>query len=507
MATDYIKQIESANVYEVSIKTPLSPLNISSKQLGNKLLLKREDLQPVFSFKCRGAYNKISNLTAAEKARGIIAASAGNHAQGVALAATHLAIEATIVMPTTAPQIKVDAVRARGAKVVLAGDNFDAAFAHALQLVEQHNYVYISPFDDDYTIAGQGTIGMEILEQHPEKLDAVFVPVGGGGLIAGIASYIKHKRPEIKIIGVEPQDANSMGQAIAAGKIVTIDNVNLFADGVAVSTVGKRCFAAVKDLVDEFISVSTDEICGAIKDIFNDTRSLAEPSGAVATAGMKKYLRSHDCQNKVCIAIHTGANINFDRLEHIAERADVGSHREALLAVTIPEQPGSCYKLCKLLENRNISEFNYRLSSGKAMIFLGVYLFDTEEDDAALIELLNKHNFTSLSMTKNEVARSHIRHMVGGRLPSATTDEHLFQITLPNRPDALLDFLAKMGSSYNISLFHYRDHGAAYGRVLLGLQSSSENKGELLQTLDKVGYVYQEVGDNSAYQAFLHNAQ
>lgn len=501
--TDYMKLIDEAKTYDISVVTPLDKLNNLSKNHANNLWLKREDLQPIFSFKCRGSFNNIANLTEQQKHKGIIAASAGNHAQGVALSAKHLGIKAIVVMPTTTPVVKVQGVIKHGAEVILHGDNFDEAFAHTQKLIQQHGYTYVPPFDNEYTIAGNATVAKELLSQCSEPIDAVFVPVGGGGLLAGVAVYLKHISPNTKIIGIEPEHADSMFQALRHNKPVVISNVNTFADGVAVARVGDKCFELVSKYVDHVISVSTDEICAAIKDIFNDTRSLAEPSGAVATAGMKKYLAEQKWQGKNCIAIHTGANLNFDRLQHIAERAVIGNNQEALLAVHVPNEPASCYKLCQFIDKRSISEFNYRENGDQAVIFLGVSLLPHEADDGDLIRTLEQANFKVMSMTGNEIARSHIRHMVGGKRHNPALDELCLEVILPNRPNALIELLATLDNQFNISLLHYRDNGAAYAKVLIGFDVDISKHNQVTSLLDKAEYRYLLVNDNPAYKLFL----
>ncbi|OGI59057.1 MAG: PLP-dependent threonine dehydratase, partial [Candidatus Muproteobacteria bacterium RIFCSPHIGHO2_01_FULL_61_200] len=474
-----------------------------SHRTGNRVWLKREDEQPVFSFKCRGAYNKMAGLPTAELKKGVVAASAGNHAQGVALAASKLGTKAIIVMPRTTPRIKIDAVRNLGGKVVLHGDNYDAAYAHAREIATQRRLTFVHPYDDPEVIAGQGTIGMEILKQHSGPIHAVFVPVGGGGLIAGIAVYIKQLRPEIKIIGVEPEDADAMDLSLKAGKRVMLDHVGIFADGVAVRSVGKETFRLARQFVDEMVVVSNDEICAAIKDIFEDRRSILEPAGALAYAGLKRYAEQKRLKNKNLIAIASGANVNFDRLRHVAERAEIGERREALFAVTIPERPGALKKFCTILGDHNITEFNYRFADPKAAhIFVGVQVPPDTMDARKLMGALRQHGYATLDMTDNEMAKLHIRHLVGGRAPNAV-NEILYRFEFPERPGALMNFLDKMGGRWNISLFHYRSHGADFGRVLVGMQVPPQDKKAFQKFLDNLGYEYVEETRNPAYKLFL----
>jgi threonine dehydratase len=503
MTTKYIKKILEAHVYDVAIESPLDEALNLSKRLENRVLMKREDLQSVFSFKCRGAYNRIYQLMKQKKISGVIAASAGNHAQGVALAATRLGIEATIVMPKTTPDIKVKAVQSRGGKTVLVGDAYDDAYQHAARLAKQKNLEIIHPYDHPDTIAGQGTVGMEILRQYGDHIDAVFVPVGGGGLIAGVGAYIKYLRPDTKVIGVEPEDAPSMAEALRAKRRVVLKNVGIFADGVAVKQVGRETFRVARQCVDDVICVSTDEICAAIKDIFDDTRSIMEPAGALAVAGMKKYVADNGVKGQTLVVINSGANMNFDRLRHVSERAELGEQREALLAATIPERPGSFRAFCKTIGKRGITEFNYRYSDDNdAQVFAGVKLSNGLEEKEALIEKLVTNGYPVLDMTDNEMAKNHVRYMVGGRFPEVG-HELLFRFEFPERPGALLDFLTNIGKRWNISLFHYRNHGAAYGRVLVGLQTPADERKQLVSYLDKLGYRYWEETDNPAYKLFL----
>jgi threonine dehydratase len=505
MLHDYVKKILCARVYDVAMETPIDEAQQLSKRLDNRVLLKREDLQPVFSFKLRGAYNKVAQLTPEQLARGVVCASAGNHAQGLALAAAKLGVKATIVMPKTTPHIKIDAVRARGGKVVLHGDTYDEAAQHAQQLVEEKQLTYVHPFDDPDVIAGQGTIGMEILRQHNGPLDAIFIPVGGGGLCAGVAAYVKYLRPDIKIFAVEADDAACLKAALDAGKRVTLPHVGLFADGAAVARIGKETFRILRKTIDGVITVSTDEICAAIKDIFDDTRSIAEPAGALGLAGLKKYVETTGAKNQTLLAIDSGANTNFDRLRYISERTEIGEQREAILTVTIPEQAGSFKAFCSALGKRNITEFNYRFADKQsAQIFVGVQVAAGGTDRSELLAELQNKNYAVLDLTDNEMAKLHIRHMVGGHAPACVADEVLYRFEFPERPGALLNFLTQLGARWNISMFHYRNHGAAYGRVLVGMQVPPTERKALQQFLERlVGYPYEDETDNPAYQLFL----
>ncbi|TMH64113.1 MAG: threonine ammonia-lyase, biosynthetic [Betaproteobacteria bacterium] len=502
MPVDYLKKILTARVYDVAIESPLELAPTLSSRLGNRVLLKREDQQPVFSFKLRGAYNKMAHLSAAERARGVIAASAGNHAQGVALAAQRLGCRATIVMPVTTPSIKIHAVEARGAKVVLHGDSYSEAYARAIALARSTNAVFVHPYDDPDVIAGQGTVGMEILRQQPGPIDAIFVAVGGGGLISGIASYVKRVRPEVRIIGVEPVDSAAMAQSLEAGRRVKLDNVGLFADGVAVKQVGKETFRICRELVDEMVCVDTDAICAAIKDAFEDTRSILEPAGALSIAGVKAYCERHRTRDKTYIAIACGANMNFDRLRFVAERAELGEEREAILAVTIPERPGSFREFCGLLGKRSITEFNYRYADARiAHIFVGVEVTNRHET-AELLRAMHKRRIEAYDLSDNEMAKLHIRHLVGGHAPAAE-HEILFRFEFPERPGALMQFLNSMSRGWNISLFHYRNHGADYGRVLVGMQVPPSDHAEFQSFLGRLGYRYVDESSNPAYRLFL----
>ncbi|MBW6511826.1 MAG: threonine ammonia-lyase, biosynthetic [Desulfuromonadaceae bacterium] len=500
---EMVKKILTSKVYEAAVETPLDFAPNLSRQSGCQVFLKREDLQPVFSFKLRGAYNKIAHLSAAELANGVITASAGNHAQGVAFAARQLGAKALIVMPVTTPEIKVAAVRALGAEVVLCGESYSAAAEHCQQLMAVNGMTYIHPFDDPLVIAGQGTVGDELLRQTAGKMDAVFIPVGGGGLIAGMAVILKTLRPEIKIIGVEPFDSDAMARSLAAGRRIKLDRVGIFADGVAVREVGKQTFAMCKEFVDEIILVDTDEICSAIKSIYQSTRSIVEPSGALGVAGLKKYVQREGLTNQTLVAVNSGANMNFERLRYVAERTMIGERQEALFAVSIPEESGSLRRFCaEVLNDHNITEFNYRLADrDKAHIFVGISL-KKEQERELFSQLLTKNGFANLDLTENELAKTHIRYMVGGRSPVAAR-EHLFRFWFPERPGALTRFLDKMGESWNISLFHYRTQGGDYGRVLIGLEIPAGDEEAMQTFLDQLGYHYISESDNPAYSLFL----
>ena len=505
MPRDYVTKILKARVYDVARETPLELAPKLSARLGGEVWLKREDLQPVFSFKLRGAYNKLASLTAEERSRGVIASSAGNHAQGVALAARRLGTRALIVMPETAPRIKVEAVERLGAEVVLEGESYDDAKARADALAAEHGMVFIPPFDDEHVIAGQGTVGMEIVRQHGDPFDAVFVEVGGGGLIAGISAYVKALWPDTKVIGVEPYDTPTLYSALAAGERITLESVGSFADGVAVKQIGAEPFRIARECVDDVILVTTDEICAAIKDIFEDTRSIAEPAGALAVAGLKRYLEPAGGAAGGCYAaIVSGANVNFDRLRHIAERAEIGEQRESLFAVTIPERAGSLLRFCELIGTRSITEFNYRYADdADAHIFVGVEIHDSGGDKRALVEALERDGYPVLDLSDNEMAKLHVRYMVGGHAPREL-EEVLYRFDFPERPGALMRFLTLMGRKrWNISMFHYRNHGAAYGRVLVGIQVPPAERGDFQSFLDEVGYEYREETGNPAYRLFL----
>ena len=503
MQDDYLQRILKSKVYDVASETPLEVAPRLSRQLGNTVLFKREDLQPVFSFKLRGAYNKIAHLSSAVAARGVICASAGNHAQGVALGARRRGVPALIVMPQTTPTIKVEAVRDLGGEVVLHGDVFDAAYEHALQLGRERGFAFVHPFDDPDVIAGQGTIGMEILHQSRGEVDAIFVPVGGGGLIGGIAAYVKQLYPRVRIIGVEPEDAAAMYDSLRAGRRVTLERVGIFADGVAVRRVGEETFELARRYVDEVLLVNTDQICAAIQDVFQDTRSIPEPSGALALAGLKSWVAREQPHAQRLVAINSGANMNFDRLRHIAERADIGGAREALFAVEIPERPGSFLQFCEAIGQRSVTEFNYRYQNGaRARIFVGCALQHGRAEADALVRELQAAGYPVVDMTDNEMAKLHVRYMVGGQA-GGLSDELLFRFEFPERPGALLRFLRAIGGAWNISLFHYRNHGSDYGRVLAGIQVPRAARAQLLQHLQELHYPYTEETGNPAYRMFL----
>ena len=499
----YLQRIRDAAVYDVAIRSPLDFASNLSARVKNRIWLKREDLQPVFSFKLRGAYNKLASMGDDELASGVICSSAGNHAQGVALAGRKRGIRSVIVMPVTTPSIKVDAVRDLGGEVVLHGDTYDEAYAHARELERDQGLVFIHPFDDPNVIAGQGTIAAEILDQASEDIDAIFVPVGGGGLIAGIAAYIKSVRPDIRVIGVEPEDSAAMRDSLRSGEPVTLDHVGIFADGVAVRRVGDETFRLCQKYVDDIITVDTDQICAGIRDIFEDTRSIVEPAGGLSVAGVKKYIAEHDVTGEVFVTINCGANVNFDRLRHIAERAAVGEQAEMLLAAEIPEEPGSFRKFCEIIGRRGITEFNYRYSdASKAHIFVGVQLHRGMEERRELLETLQQAGYPVKDLSDNEMAKLHVRHMVGGRSPGVE-NERMFRFEFPERPGALLDFLDAIGTEWNISLFHYRNHGSDYGRILAGIDVAEEETEELEAHLAELGYPYWEESDNPAYAIFL----
>jgi len=503
MPQSYIKRILNARIYDLAVETPLDEAPLISERTQNKVLLKREDLQPVFSFKIRGAYNKLLQLSDKQRAAGVVAASAGNHAQGLALSAQHLGVNAIIVMPCTTPAIKVDAVKRRGAKVILTGDTYDEASAHAKKLVVEKGMTYVPPFDDPDVIAGQGTVAMELLRQYSGPIDAVFIPVGGGGLCAGMAAYIKYVRPETKVFAVEPNDAACLKAAMDAKRRVTLSQVGIFAEGVAVAQIGKETFRVMKETIDGVITANADEMCAAIKDIFEDTRSITEPAGALALAGLKKYVKETGCKGKTLVAIASGANTNFDRLRYISERTEVGEKREAVFAVTIPEAPGSYRKFCHLIGKRSITEFNYRYADNRdAHIFVGLQISPDKNDRTEIVETLQGKGYKVVDMTDNEVAKLHIRHMVGGHAPQAQ-NEIVYRFEFPERPGALLNFLTKLAGRWNISMFHYRNHGAAFGRVLVGLQVPKKERKQLEKLLKELGYNYSDETNNEAYQYFL----
>ena len=503
---DYLKKILTARVYDVAVESALEPAKNLSRRLHNKVLLKREDQQPVFSFKLRGAYNKMAHLTPEQLQKGVICASAGNHAQGVAMSARKLGTRAVVVMPTTTPQLKIDAVQALGGEVVLAGDSYSDAYDHSVRLQKEQGLTFVHPFDDPDVIAGQGTIAMEILRQLQKlgsnQLDAVFVAIGGGGLVAGVANYIKAVRPEIKVIGVQMNDSDAMIQSINAHERVTLADVGLFSDGTAVKLVGEETFRVAQDLVDEYMTVDTDAVCAAIKDVFVDTRSIVEPAGALAVAAIKQYVAKNKTRGETYAAILCGANMNFDRLRFVAERAELGEQREALLAVTIPEKPGSFRKFINVLGKRSITEFNYRYADAeRAHIFVGVSVHNRSEA-GRLVEMLERHDLPALDLTDNELAKMHIRYMVGGRSPQAE-NEVIYRFVFPERPGALANFLSKLHSDWNISLFHYRNHGSDYGRVLVGMQVPADDAAAFADFLERVGYQYAAETDNPAYRLFL----
>ncbi len=501
----YLKRILNARVYDVAIETPLEVAPNLSARTGNTILLKREDMQPVFSFKLRGAYNKMAQLNAEQLKRGVITASAGNHAQGVALSAHKMGCKAVIVMPTTTPQVKIDAVKhfgQRSVEIVLHGDSYNDAYDHALELEKKNQLTFVHPFDDPDVIAGQGTIGMEILRQRSGPIHAIFCAIGGGGLIAGVAAYVKQLRPDIKIIGVQSVDSDAMRQSMQAGHRVQLTDVGLFADGTAVKLAGEETLRICQKYVDEIVLVNTDAVCAAIKDVFQDTRSILEPSGALAVAGAKLYAAREGLKNEALVTVCSGANMNFDRLRFVAERAEIGEKRESILAVTIPETPGSFRKFCTLLGRRNITEFNYRFANPKAaQVFVGIQVKNAAET-CELVGKLQSHNLATLDLSDNEMAKLHLRHLVGGHAPEAI-NEILYRFEFPERPGALMQFLNSMNHSWNISLFHYRNHGADYGRVLVGMQVPDHDKQAFTEFLNTLGYRYWDETDNPAYRLFL----
>ena len=513
MPTDYLRKILTARVYDVAQESPLEEAPALSRRLGARVLLKREDTQPVFSFKLRGAYNKMAQLGPDQLQRGVIAASAGNHAQGVALAAKQLGCQAVIVMPVTTPEVKIQAVRNRGAQVVLHGDSYSDAYAHALELQKKEGFTFVHPFDDPDVIAGQGTVAMEILRQHPEPIDAVFVAVGGGGLIAGVAAFFKQLRPETRIIGVQTQDSDAMAQSLEKGERVILKEVGLFSDGTAVKQVGEETFRLAQKLVDEMVRVDTDAVCAAIKDVYEETRSIQEPAGALAVAGMKAWVaaqggqggqgaRRPDGSPLTLVAITCGANMNFDRLRFISERSEIGEGREAIFAVTIPEERGSFKRFCGMLGHHNVTEFNYRIAdSSKAHIFLGLQIASADEGQA-IAASLREAGFATLDLSNDEIAKAHLRHLVGGHSELAK-NERLYRFEFPERPGALMRFLSAMNPSWNISLFHYRNHGADYGRILIGLQVPASDETQFQLFLEQLGYPYWNESDHPAYRLFL----
>ncbi|MCZ2293113.1 MAG: threonine ammonia-lyase, biosynthetic [Burkholderiales bacterium] len=502
IASDYLRRILSARVYDVAHESTLQPARSLSRRLSNQVLLKREDQQSVFSFKLRGAFNKMAQLPPERLQRGVICASAGNHAQGVALAARRLGCRAVIVMPVTTPRVKVDAVQALGGEVVLEGDSYSDAYLHALALQQAQDLSFVHPFDDPDVIAGQGTVAAEILRQHQGPLDAVFVPIGGGGLVSGVAAYIKAVRPDIRVIGVHTSDSDAMRRSVAAGRRVQLDDVGLFADGTAVKLVGEETFRIARQLVDDYVVVTTDEVCAAIKDVFQDTRSIMEPSGALGVAGIKQYVSAHRCRGQTLVAVTSGANMNFDRLRFVAERADFGEQREALFAVTIPEERGSFKRLCALVGARSVTEFNYRISDQRqAHVFVGLAI--GRRDEAERIERqFVRNGFATVNLSDDEMAKEHVRHMVGGRSELAE-GERLFRFVFPERPGALMRFLAELHPQWNISLFHYRNQGADYGRILVGIQLPAGDEPALRRFLQSLAYPYVEETDNPVYRLFL----
>ncbi len=499
---DYLQRILTARVYDVAVESALEPARTLSRRIGNHVLLKREDQQPVFSFKLRGAYNKMAHLSEAERARGVICASAGNHAQGVALSARRLGCKATVVMPITTPKLKIDAVRALGGEVVLQGDSYSDAHSHAKTLEAERGLTFVHPFDDPDVIAGQGTVAMEILRQHQGPLDAVFVAIGGGGLIAGVASYIKAVRPEVKVIGVQMNDSDAMLRSVRAGKRITLADVGLFSDGTAVKLVGEETFRIARALVDDYVVVDTDAVCAAIKDVFQDTRSILEPAGAMGVAAIKQYAAEHKAKGQTFVAITCGANMNFDRLRFVAERAEFGEEREALFAVTLPEARGSFKRLCEQIGSRSVTEFNYRISdANEAHVFIGIAIAESAEAERIARNFV-RHGFATVNLTEDDLAKEHVRHMVGGRSALAR-DERLYRFTFPERPGALMRFLNTLHPDWNISLFHYRNQGADHGRILVGLQVPRGDAQALRQFLDQLGYSYADESENPAYSLFL----
>ncbi len=501
----FLERVLTARVYDVAIETALDQMPDLSTRLGNQVLLKREDLQPVFSFKLRGAFNKVYQMLAQDPGlKGVITASAGNHAQGVALAAKKLNIRAVIIMPLTTPTIKVNAVKSYGAKAVLHGENFDEAYQFSLQMAEKERLSFIHPYDDIDVMAGQGTIGHEIIRQYPNDIAAIFVPVGGGGLLAGIAGFIKAVKPSIKVIGVEPEDAACLSAAMKAKRRIKLKEVGIFADGVAVRQVGQHTFSVIRELVDDVITVSTDQICAAIKDTYDDTRAICEPAGAVSLAGLKKYIDSSGLVGQTVVAINSGANMNFDRLRHVSERAEIGEQREALLAVEIPEKPGSFKQFCRLIGKRQITEFNYRYSDSKrARVFAGIELSHGHKEKEEIIRLLTSRQYQVDDMTDNEVAKLHTRYMVGGHAGKGVDNELLYRFQFPEKPGALLQFLTEVGRRWNISLFHYRNHGSDYGRILMGIQVDRQEHKAFHQFLVGLDFHFHEETNNRAYQLFL----
>ncbi|PNP97583.1 threonine ammonia-lyase, biosynthetic [Moraxella sp. RCAD0137] len=512
MLTPYVRAILQATVYDAAVRTPLEPAVKLSKRFNNDIRIKREDLQPVFSFKLRGAYNKISQLSDAEKAKGVICASAGNHAQGVAYSASRLNLNNLIVMPTTTPDIKVQAVKALGGTVHLHGDSFDEANRFAIKKSQTDGLTYIAPYDDELVIAGQGTIGLELTQQWRE-IDYVFVAVGGGGLMAGIAAYLGDVAPHIKVVAVEPEGAACLKAALAAGERVRLPQVSLFADGVAVAQIGEKPFEVAQMMKSdgtgaviesEIVTCTNDEICAAIKDVFEENRAIVETAGALSIAGMKKYLSTHGITNKNCVAIVSGANMNFDRLRYIAERTEIGEQKEAIFAVQLPEKTGAFLDFCRVLQGRNITEFNYRMDAtnpNTAHVFVGIGLKEGQKERAIISDALAQGGYITHDLTDDEASKTHIRYLIGGH--ARLDDEQLFRVIFPERPGALLNFLEKLGQDFNITLFHYRNHGAAEGRIMVGLQASKGSSRQILDALTEIGYECDNLTDNVGYQLFL----
>ena len=502
MTTNYLKRILTARVYDVAQETPLEPAGLLSQRLGNTVLLKREDMQQVFSFKLRGAYNKMAHLTPEQLSRGVIAASAGNHAQGVALAASRMGCRAVIVMPVTTPRVKIDAVRARGAEVVLHGDSYSDAAAHAAELQQRDGLTFVHPFDDPDVIAGQGTIAMEMLRQHQGPIHAMFVAIGGGGLAAGIGAYVKQVRPEIRLIGVQTTDSDAMARSLKAGRRVELHEVGLFSDGTAVKKVGEETYRLCKEYLDDIILVDTDAICAAIKDVFQDTRAILEPAGALAIAGAKAYVEREGVRGQTLVAVACGANMNFDRLGFVTERAEIGEQREAVFAITIPEERGSFRRFCELVGPRNVTEFNYRIADARqAHVFVGIQI-NRRAEATGIAEAFRQAGFATLDLTDDELAKLHIRHLVGGHSQLAR-DEQIYRFEFPERPGALMRFLSSMHPNWNISLFHYRNHGADYGRILVGIQVPPNEKRAFKTFLGTLGYRYWDESQHPAYRLFL----
>ena len=503
MKINYIKEIDDSKVYDVAEKTPISLLNKISTKYNNTVFLKREDLQPIFSFKCRGAYNKISSLNSEQISKGIIAASAGNHAQGVALSASKLNINALIVMPTTTPSIKIESVKKFGVEILLYGDSFDEAYEHALKISKKDGRIFIHPFDDPLVIAGQGTVAKEIVEQTKVTPDIFFIPVGGGGLISGMSLYLKKHYPKAKIYGVESEDAPTLYTALKNGKPTKLDQVGLFVDGCAVKRIGEETYRISKEYVEDVILVSIDETCAAIKDIYEDTRVMSEPAGALSVAGMKKFIKNNNIKNKIIYAVNSGANLNFDRLRHVTERAEIGEGKEMLLSVKIPEKSGSFRAFCEVIGRRSVSEFNYRYANdNSANVFVGIKTDSMQKDKENIFKDLDISNYDYIDLTQDEVAKLHLRYMVGGK-PNSTINEKLIRFEFPEKPGALLNFLNKMQNDWDITLFHYRNHGSAFGRVLVGIDIRNYSSTDLDKFLTELGYKYTDETLNQGYSSFL----